>query len=109
MFWWANGLQGQGGSPCGTLARTYQFRYSNSSFSADVLHCHSFRKLPLCATQTKTIEEDSKELQGNTSVTGVISDLKSLLSGSNRVNEKKACEGSVHYVRSVPKVRLLPM
>ena len=62
-----------------------------------------------CATQTKTFEEDSKESQGNTSVANVASDLKGLLSGSNRVNEKKAGVGSVYCVRSVPKVRLLQM
>ena len=42
-------------------------------------------------------------------MTSVTSDLKGLLSESNRVNEKKAGEGSVHYVISVPKVCLLPL
>lgn len=54
--------------------------------------------------QTKEFDEESKESQGNKSVANVASDLKGLLEGSCRINDKKAGVGSLFCITSVPKV-----
>ncbi|CAK0784455.1 hypothetical protein CVIRNUC_007659 [Coccomyxa viridis] len=54
--------------------------------------------------QTKSFEEESRESQGNQSVASAASDLKGLLEGSGRVNDKKAGAGTLFCIASVPKV-----
>ena len=54
--------------------------------------------------QTKSFEEESRESQGNKSVASAASDLKGLLEGSSRINNKKAGVGVLFCITSVPKV-----
>ena len=54
--------------------------------------------------QTKSFEEESRESQGNKSVASAASDLKGLLEGSSRINDKKAGAGALFCITSVPKV-----
>ena len=54
--------------------------------------------------QTKSFEEECRESQGNKSVASAASDVKGLLEGSGRVNDRKAGVGALFCITSVPKV-----
>ena len=55
--------------------------------------------------QTKAFEEESKDSQPYKSVACVAEELKGLLTGSQRINAKKAGVGSIACITSVPEVR----